>query len=525
MNAQKNIFMNPKDKLLTFADKVETNDISKRNEPWKLLIVDDEEEVHKLTRMVLGDYTFDGKPVTFLSAYTALEAQNIINGNHDIALILLDVVMETDNAGLELIKYIREDLANRFVRIILRTGQPGQAPEHQVIVDYDINDYKSKLELTAQKLFTTVTAALRAYRDIVSLEVNRRGLEHIISFSPSIFEYQPLKQFSSSVLNQIITILQLDITKNKFVSGFAAIKNTNDFVIISATGKFYSGTGQPIMKILDKNTMDRIVVAVDSNSDLFGDNFYVGFFESKAGTHNIIYIEKDPNLNEMDKNLIKLFISNVSIAFDNINLNQEVVDTQKELIFTLGEVVENRSKETANHVRRVAELSKMLALKLNLSIEEAELLRLASPMHDVGKLGIPDFILNKPGKLSKEEFEIMKKHTLIGFEMLKNSFRKIMQTASIVAYQHHERWDGCGYPQGFIGEQIHIFSRITCIADVVDALSHKRIYKEAWALEKVYEYVKEQKGKHFDPELAEIFLANISEYEAIQKIYPEEART
>ena len=195
-----------------------------------------------------------------------------------------------------------------------------------------------------------------------------------------------------------------------------------------------------------------------------------------------------------------------------VTLHTEIEETQRELIYKLGEIGESRSKETGNHVKRVAEYSKLLALLYGLSKEEAELLKYASPMHDIGKIGIPDSILNKPGKLTIEEFEVMKTHSSIGYEMLKGSHRPILQTSAIVSNEHHEKWDGSGYPRGLKGDDIHIYGRITAIADVFDALASERPYKKSWELEKILNLFKEQKGKHFDPKLIELFFDNIDKF-------------
>jgi CheY-like chemotaxis protein len=156
-------------------------------EAWKLLIVDDEEEVHSITRMVLEGFEFEGRGLEFLSAYSAEEGRRMFQEHPDIAVVLLDVVMETPLAGLELARYVRDELDNILVRIILRTGQPGQAPERQVITDYDVNDYKSKSELTAQKLFTSVTTAIRSYRDLRAINRSRQGLERSSTLRPPCF--------------------------------------------------------------------------------------------------------------------------------------------------------------------------------------------------------------------------------------------------------------------------------------------------------------------------------------------------
>ena len=186
-------------------------------------------------------------------------------------------------------------------------------------------------------------------------------------------------------------------------------------------------------------------------------------------------------------------------------LEKEIEDTQKEVVFKMGAIGETRSKETGNHVKRVAEYSKILALEYGLSESDAEVLKQASPMHDIGKVGIPDNILKKPGRLDKDEIEIMKTHSKLGYEMLKGSNRPLLKVAAILAHEHHEKWDGSGYPRGLKGEEINIFGRITAIADVFDALGSNRCYKEAWEDERVYELFRKQRGKHFDPKLVDIF--------------------
>ncbi|MEA3387333.1 MAG: response regulator [Patescibacteria group bacterium] len=190
--------------------------------------------------------------------------------------------------------------------------------------------------------------------------------------------------------------------------------------------------------------------------------------------------------------------------------NKEMVDTQREMILTLGEVAETRSQETGLHVKRVSEYSYLLATLYGLSDIDASTLRSVSPMHDVGKVGIPDSILNKPGKLTPGEFELMKEHAVIGYEMLNKSDRPLIKAASIIAHEHHERWNGTGYPNGKKGKDIHIFARITAVADVFDALGHDRVYKKAWPIDDILKLLKEERGKHFDPSLIDLFFANLS---------------
>lgn len=213
--------------------------------------------------------------------------------------------------------------------------------------------------------------------------------------------------------------------------------------------------------------------------------------------------EQTKTLNELNQELL--------------SLNEEITATQTEILEKLGNVSEIRSKETGHHVQRVAEYSYLLAKKYALSENEAKLLKSASPMHDIGKIAISDGILKKPGKLTEDEFEQMKNHSVFGYEIFNSSQRSILKAASIISHQHHEKWDGTGYPQGLSGEDIHIFGRITALADVFDALASNRVYKKAWEDQKIFKLFREERGKHFDPKLIDIFFENLDAFLEIKE--------
>lgn len=198
------------------------------------------------------------------------------------------------------------------------------------------------------------------------------------------------------------------------------------------------------------------------------------------------------------------------------DLSAEIEETQREVVFTMGAIGESRSKETGNHVRRVAEYSYLFAKYYGLAEKECTMLKQASPMHDIGKIAIPDAILNKPARLTAEEFDKMKEHARLGFEMLEYSSRPLLKMASIVAYEHHEKWNGKGYPEGTSGEDIHIYGRITAIADVFDALGSERVYKPAWNDEKIFSLFKEERAEHFDPKLIDIFFEHMDEFLSVR---------
>lgn len=200
-----------------------------------------------------------------------------------------------------------------------------------------------------------------------------------------------------------------------------------------------------------------------------------------------------------------------------IRMDEEMIETQRELVTTLGEVIETRSGETGNHVKRVGKIARFLGEQLHLSKPEIEILEMASPLHDVGKIGIPDSILHKPGKLTSEEFLQMQQHTSIGKNILKYSDRTLLSAACSIAHEHHERWDGSGYPKGLHTDQINIFARITALADVYDALSMDRCYKKAWSEDRVLAYIEREKGRYFDPQLVELFCENFDAIRSIRK--------
>lgn len=227
----------------------------------------------------------------------------------------------------------------------------------------------------------------------------------------------------------------------------------------------------------------------------------------------------DRRFDNEDIGLLKLVSTYAQKALVTAMLAIEIEKTQVEIILLMSEIAESRSKETGNHVKRVAKVSAELARLSGMDERSVRLLEVASPMHDIGKVAIADSILNKPAKLTEEEYEIMKTHASIGYNLLRNSRRPIIQAAAIVAHEHHEKWNGKGYPRGLVGDEIHIYGRITAIADVFDALACKRCYKEAWELPRIVAHFKEERGEHFDPILMDHFLRNLDTFVAITEKY------
>ena len=490
---------------------------------WKVLIVDDEPAIHSVTKLALENFSFDGKELEFLDAFSGKEGREILSEHSDVAIILLDVVMETEHAGLDLVRVIREDLKNKSVRIVLRTGQPGQAPEQRVIREYDINDYKEKTELTSQKLHTMMYATLRSYRDIQALECSKAGLAEIVRSSASIFEMQSMNKFAHGVLKQLSSLLHLnrDLIYCSAI-GVECGNDDNGYRILAGTGEYEEFVGCDALDFLNEKDCVILNESFRGKKNVFSDNYFASFFESGPDTHNVLYVKHNHALSDVDKHLIEVFCRNVSVAFSNVYLRKEIDDTQREIVYRLGEAVESRSLETGNHVKRVAEYSKLLAVAVGLDEEEADIIRLASPMHDVGKVGIPDDILHNPSKLGPEQWEIMKTHASVGYEMLRSSPRRILKTAAIIAHEHHEKWNGAGYPRALSGEDIYIYGRITALADVFDALGSDRCYKKAWPLDKILEFIGKERGQHFDPQLVDILMLRLPKFLEIRDKYNDE---
>ena len=484
---------------------------------WRVLIVDDEESVHVITKSVLKDLEIDGRRIEFFSAFSGEQAIQILSDVSEIAVVFLDVVMETNEAGLEACRRIREELNNDIVRIILRTGQPGSAPEHEVIVKYRINDYKEKTDLSSAKLFSCVITAVRSFQDLMKLEHSQQGLRKVIQATNSMTAMKSIGVFLNGIIDNLSYLVSADTNTVPTVaaSGFIiACRDANNHQLLSSTGDITVPDNSAVSN-LPAVIQQTINDCFNAKRSIIQDNTYAGYFRFGKKKSYIFCLSGDSDFSEIDKNLLYLFSTNINIALDNLHLNEEIINTQKELIEKLGEVVEKRSSEASQHVKRVADFSYQLALDYGLNEAAARLLNSASPMHDVGKVGIPDAILLKPGKLTEDEFEVMKTHAQIGFEIFMKSDSSLLKAAAVISLNHHEKWDGSGYPNNKRGEDIHIFGRITAVADVFDALYHARCYKPAWPIEDIVLHFQQQTGLHFDPKLVEIVLADLDKYQKI----------
>jgi len=266
-------------------------------------------------------------------------------------------------------------------------------------------------------------------------------------------------------------------------------------------------TDTPVIFLTAKTDMDSLSKAFEAGGvDFITKPFHSNELLARIRTHIELYhakeVLKHHNLTLRTK-----------MEHQTKRVMSELEENQREMIELVTELIESVSGETGRHVKRVAAYSRLLAQHHPaLSEEDVEVIYHASPMHDLGKIAIPAEILHKEGMLTPEEFEIMKTHTVKGHEYLRHAERKYIKAADIIAYEHHENWDGTGYPRGLKGEEIHIYGRIVALSDVFDALTHTRVYKRYWSLEDAAKYIVEQSGKQFDPLLVEIFQEHQDEF-------------
>ena len=314
------------DEVMSFISEPEdTQPVGKP--AWRVLVVDDEPDVHQATALALSGVLIEGRPIEFIHAYSAQEARACLARNKDLAVMLLDVVMETPDAGLQLVRHVREALGNLALRVILRTGQPGYAPEIDTIRAYDINDYKTKSELTRVRLFTSLTVAIRSYWQIHQLEANRRGLELIVAASTDLSRPRGLRRFAEGVVTQLCALLGVNeegVVCAAASPGDARTEHAHPY-ILAAAGRYSEWIGLSLEAIPETR------VRVELEKSLFDRCHHFGattrlFFSAPGGVSIAAFVDVDHQLSAIDLELLEVFCSNISVAFENTVLLKRITD-------------------------------------------------------------------------------------------------------------------------------------------------------------------------------------------------------
>jgi HD-GYP domain-containing protein (c-di-GMP phosphodiesterase class II)/CheY-like chemotaxis protein len=468
---------------------------------WKLLVVDDEPAVHDITKLALAGFHYGRGGLQILSAYSGMEAKRMLAEIDDIALMLLDVVMETDDAGLRVVDFVRKELGNEALRIILRTGQPGQAPERMVIDHYDINDYKEKTELTQTRLYSVVRTGIQAYQHIRTLSGHKRVLEFMAMQAPKLFHLTSLHTFFNNLLDTVEMLLPMLTGQSRAeFNAFIAypIDKYGEFKVYEERGN-----GGCQREFAEQIIRQALVHLRSRQGSLMLPEGYVLPIQDRNDTRAIIFIAQATDFGEYERRLLDVLAMEAMIAFRNIDLYELLAQERNETIDMLAIAAEFKDEATGEHVKRVQKLTKLLALELGLEEAEAEHVARASLLHDIGKLAVADEILRKTEPLTAEDMEVIRSHTLKGYILLEG--RAAFDTEKTIAITHHEHYDGSGYPYGLKGEDIPLSGRIVALADVFDALTHSRPYKEAWPLDQVHDFIHNNRAKQFDPAVVDAF--------------------
>lgn len=444
-----------------------------------ILIVDDTEaNVHTLMNLLEEEYDV-------LASLSGEDALELLNEEH-VDLILLDIVMPGMD-GFEVCRQLKANNKTEDIPVIFLTAK---TDEDSIERAYDVGgvDYINK-PFRMREILSRIHTH-------ISLAEQKSNLEYSLKTNIDL-----LNQYKEAVDKSTI-VSKTDI-KGRIIYANDAFCNISGYTREELIGKPHNIVRHPDTPSSVYKTLWR---TIKNKQTWYGEVKN----RKKTGEYYIVQSVVMPIL-DVDGKIIEF----ISIRHDVTaihDLKEEIEATQREVVFTMGAIGETRSKETGNHVKRVAEYSRILAKHLGLSKAHINLIVDASPMHDIGKVAIHDNILHKPGKLTDEEFVVMREHAQLGHKMLAHSSRPLLKTAAVIALEHHERWDGNGYPKHLIAEEISIEARITAVADVFDALGSDRVYKEAWSDDKIFKYFHEQRGKQFDPKLVDIFFEHLDEF-------------
>lgn len=485
--------------------------------PWKILVVDDEDEVHKVTRLALTDFSHFGRPLQFIEAYSGAEAIRLMREHPDIALVLMDVVMESEHAGLNAVLAIRNELKNRLTRIVVRTGQPGHAPEGLVINHYDVNDYREKTEITARKLHTLVHNGLSLYRELAALTSYKEGLEQVIGASALLHAKHSEEKYARSALQQLAILLYAESPRMPSDMLMALREPGQPSRVLAGTGYYEACIGRKLEDTLNSPALIEAERALRVHPVALGPRYFTASAALAAGGDLLIYIAGDEPARPADIAHVGLFCRNLAAGYDNLRLERSLKESQRNLILLLSTAAEQRLQYGGGHGRRVGTYVRTLGELYGLGEEVLEWLPLASTLHDIGQVAVPDAILNKQGPLTPDEQAVFETHARWGEDLLSSQEGEILKAAALIAAQHHERWDGQGYPNLLAGAAIHLHARITALADALDERLHGR---NPCSLDEAIAEFERESGKRFDPGLVTLLARNVDRFRTPEPVSP-----
>jgi len=484
--------------------------------PWKVLLVDDEPGVHAATRLALGGIHFRNREIEFISAYNSQEAINALREHGDIAVMFLDVVMETDDAGLKVARQLRAEGFN-LVRVILRTGHPGYAPEREVIVNYDIHDYKEKSTLDFSKLFSCLISALRAYDDLVALEQHRRGLVSVLE-SVSWFDLRSLQRYLSRMLAELSSLANIDISQLLIAAqpGQRHRPVTNEPFSIVIDGLVDAPLKPAELQLIASSFATRAPQAKEGS----GASFFVAAFDQEL----VLFTREGEALQQADQVLLEMFLNKVAQALDNHHTFTEILNERDSLVRGCANQGEPWGGHQPDELASIQQLARRTAARLQQRLDfPAEIddwfvfsIGTASGFHDLGVQALPHRLFEQPDPLSEAERATLQQHVNQGVELLRGHLgaltgSRLFAMAEKVILQHHERIDGSGYPQGLSGDEIDLAAKIVAVVDTYVAMTSPRPYRPAHSTGAAQAFLLEGRDRFFDRRVTDAFLEVISE--------------
>lgn len=488
--------------------------ISEVLRPWKVLIADDDADVHTTTRMALRGTEFRGRSLEFIDAYSGAETLTALEAHPDIALVFLDIIMESDDAGLVAAKRIREE-GFTLVRIIFRTGFPGQTPERKVIIDYDIHDYKEKTGLSVQKLYTAVISALRSYDDLAALESHRRGLRGVLE-SVSWFDFNAIQRYVSGMLAEFSNLVGLGSDRIVMLSRPSSNPSAEAKVLVSS-GDVRGLSELVLMQNLSSEGADLIRETFDCQQGLAATAGKTIFARSHGVDLVVFAIEKNVLL-QADEVLLEVFLIKVCQAVSNQQTFADMASERDSVLCGLARRAEAWNDQGAQELNSLGALACALAKRLHTTLSFSDEIderfrrdiAVAAMLHDFGNETLPAELLQKPATYLLKERQQMQAHVAAGLAALAPYLTAdcnpgVLTLARDIIASHHEHYDGTGYPKGLKGEKIPLVARLVAVADSYTAMISPRPYRPAMSAVAARAMIKAGAGAQYDPDIVRAF--------------------
>ncbi len=484
---------------------LETQQGNRKAQTATAVIAAHDPDMHKRIRHALTMNAALTDRFNVLSVYDESQLSECLSTDDDLAVLFF-----APEDHQKSISEIREIMDLKQTKVILLITEPARIPSFETLLEQDISDVLNPMTDTNFRLVMAFQSALTAFEMMKKVSMRKKQVAALLDAGDAMLRHQSQDDFLDTLM-AVVRHFRSDGYKNEIESvrsGFIAVTSGYAINVMTARGEYEQHVGEDITLMPEFTDVfsgqsptewkDTIVIL---------DHGILARHIGKDASSSYIFIGCDPT--QIDFGYVHLAMLAYGIVFDNVHLETVTRKTQDEILYLLGKVVETQFEETGGHVRRVSILMSQFAKLVGYAPYDVEVLRLASMMHDIGKIGIPEHILKKPGVLTPLEMDVMRTHAIIGHNILQASDLEVFASAATIALAHHERFDGTGYPNGLAGYDIPRSARMMAIIDVFDAMTHDRVYRKAMPREDVLKHIESERGGHFDPELADIFIKHI----------------